>query len=57
MEQSALKKCKQLFKHQHFLLLKRHLAVKVNLYLNVVHFFDTNVKISVAALDSCFPAL
>ncbi len=29
-----------------------------NLYLNVVHFFNTRVnKISVAAKDSCFPAM
>jgi hypothetical protein len=28
-----------------------------NLYLNVVHFFNTSVKMaSVAALDCCFPA-
>jgi hypothetical protein len=40
------KKCKQLFEYQHLLLVN----VGSNLYLNIVHFFNTSAdKTSVAA--------
>ncbi len=38
---ACFKKCKQLFKYQHFLLLKRHLVVKVIIYFT----FSTSVLI------------
>jgi hypothetical protein len=46
------KKCKQLFEYQHLLLLRNICGQRSNLY------FNTCVnKTSVAAEDSCFPAL
>ncbi len=51
-------KCKQLFEYQHLLLLRDIRGQSSNLYLNVVHFFNTSInKTSAAALGSCFPAL
>jgi len=40
MEQHALKKCKQLLEYQH---LETSGGQSSNLYLNVVHFFNTSV--------------
>ncbi len=52
------KKYKQLFEYQHFLLFSDICGQSSNLYLNVVHFFNTSVnKTSVAPQDCCFLAL
>jgi len=52
--------CKQLFEYQHaiYSYLETSGGESSNLYLNVVHFFNTRVnETSVAAQDSCFSAL
>jgi hypothetical protein len=41
---SPLQKCKQLFDFQNLLLLKTSGGQSYNLYLNVIHFFNTNVN-------------
>ncbi len=38
------KKCKQLFKYQHLLLLRDIWWSNSNIYLNFVHFFNTSVN-------------
>jgi hypothetical protein len=43
-DQHALKKSKQLFEHQHLLLLRDTGGQSYNLNLNVVHFFNTSVN-------------
>jgi hypothetical protein len=42
MEHQALKKCKQLFKYEHVLLLTGDQSY--NLYSNLVHFFNPRVN-------------
>ncbi len=47
-----------LFEYQHLLLLETSVGQYYNLYLFVVHFFNTSVNQTfVSASDSCFPAL
>ena len=38
------KKCEQLFEYQHLLLIQTSGGQSSNLYLNVVHFFNTSVN-------------
>ncbi len=58
MEQRTLKNVNNGLNTNIYYHLKTSGGQSSNLYLNVVHFFNTSVnKTSVAALDSCFPAL
>ncbi len=41
---AQFKKCKQLIEYQYFLLLETSGGQNFNLYLKVVHFFNTSVK-------------
>jgi hypothetical protein len=52
------KKCKQFLNTNIYSYLETSGGQSYNLYLNIVHFFNTSVNLtSVAAYDSCFPAL
>ncbi len=57
MEQYALKNVNNCFNTNIYSYLETSGNQDSNLYLNVVHFFNTSVNYtSVAAEDSCFPA-
>jgi hypothetical protein len=56
-EQHALKNVNNCWNTNIYFYLETSVGQKFNLYLNVVHFFNTSVNwTSVTALDSCFPA-
>ncbi len=44
MEQRTLKKCKLLFEYQYLLYLETSGDENNNLYLNVIHFYNTSVN-------------
>jgi hypothetical protein len=58
MEQHTLKNVNNYLSTNIYSYLETSGGQSYNLYLNVVHFFNTRVnKTSVAALNSCFPSL
>jgi hypothetical protein len=58
MEQCTLKNVNNGLNSDIYSYLETSGGKSYNLYLNAVHFFNTSVNYtSVAALDSCFPAL
>jgi len=58
MEQHALKSVNYKLNTNSYSYFETSSGQSSNLYLNVVHFFNTSViKTSVAARDSCFPAM
>ncbi len=57
MEKHALKSVNNFLNTNIYSFLETYVGQSSNLYLNVVHFFNTSVnKTSVATKDSCFPA-